>query len=86
MAAVALRGGQLAEAARLLGAVDGCLESTRTVLSPADQLVRRADLDAIHSRLDDAAFETAFHEGQAAQFEDFETLVNAVSRGANSGR
>ncbi len=79
MAAVALRGGQLAEAARLLGAVDGCLESTHTVLSPADQLVRRADLDAIHSRLDDAAFQTAFREGQAAKFEDFEAMANAVS-------
>ena len=79
MAAVALRGGQLAEAARLFGAGDACLESTQTVLSPADQLVRRADLDAIHSQLDDAVFETAFHEGQAAKFEDFESMANAVS-------
>jgi predicted ATPase/class 3 adenylate cyclase len=86
MAAVALRGGQPAEAARLLGAVDGWLESTQTLLAPADMLVRGADLDVAHSRLDDAAFDTAFREGHAAKFEDFEALVDAVLGGASIGR
>jgi predicted ATPase/class 3 adenylate cyclase len=78
MAAVALHKNQLVEASRLLGAADARLESAHTVLSPADQLVRQADLEAIHSRLDDAAFEAAFSEGHAAKLEDLEAMANAV--------
>jgi predicted ATPase/DNA-binding CsgD family transcriptional regulator len=85
MAGVALREGQLTEAVRLLGAVDGMLESTGFVLPPADELVRRADLAAIHSRLDDPAFDAAFAEGHAAKFEDLEAMTNGVSHRA-SGR
>jgi predicted ATPase len=85
MAGVVLREGRLTEAVRLLGAVDNLLESTRNVLPPADELVRASDLAAIHSRLDDAAFEAAFREGHAAKFEDLEAMANAVSYRA-SGR
>jgi predicted ATPase/DNA-binding CsgD family transcriptional regulator len=85
MAGVALHEGQLTEAVRLLGAVDGMLESTGFVLPPADELVRRADLAAIHSRLDDPAFDAAFAEGHATKFEDLEAMANAVSHRA-SGR
>jgi predicted ATPase/DNA-binding CsgD family transcriptional regulator len=85
MASVALREGQLTEAVRLLGAVDGMLELTGFVLPPADELVRRADLAAIHSRLDDPAFDAAFAEGHATKFEDLEAMANAVSHRA-SGR
>ncbi|HEV2029085.1 MAG TPA: hypothetical protein VGS16_11230 [Candidatus Dormibacteraeota bacterium] len=87
MAGVALRGGQLTEAVRLFGAVDGMLESRHMKLPPADELVRRADLAAIRSRLDDPAFDAAFREGHAAKFEDLEALANAVSlRVSDRGR
>jgi predicted ATPase/class 3 adenylate cyclase len=80
VAGLALRKGQLTEAVRLFGAAASMLESGGFVLPQADELVRRADLSAIHSRLDDAAFEAAFHEGQAAKFEDLEAMANAVMR------
>ena len=79
---VAQREGQWIEATRLFGAVDAMLESTHTVLPPADELVRRADLAAINSRLEEQAFNGAFHEGHAAKFEDLEAMANLVSRGA----
>jgi tetratricopeptide (TPR) repeat protein len=44
MASVALREGAVDEAARLFGEVDSMLESTHSVLPPADELVRRADV------------------------------------------
>ncbi len=78
MAALALRKGQLTEAVRLFGAAAGMLESGGFVLPQADELVRRADLAAIHSRLDGAAFDAAFREGHAAKFEDLEAMANAV--------
>ena len=85
MAGVALREGQLMEAARLFGAVGNMLESTGWVLPPADEQVRRADLDAIRVGLDDQAFEATFAEGHAAKFEDLEAMANAVSvRGSGS--
>jgi predicted ATPase/class 3 adenylate cyclase len=80
MAGVALRGGQLIEGVRLLGAVDGMLESKHMRLPPADELVRRADLAAMRLRLDDQAFNAAFREGHAVKFEDLEAMANAVSR------
>ncbi|HEV2029082.1 MAG TPA: adenylate/guanylate cyclase domain-containing protein [Candidatus Dormibacteraeota bacterium] len=83
---VLLREGQLIEAVRLFGAVDGMLESRHRVLSPADEMVRRSDLAALRSHLDDRAFEVAFREGHAAKFEDLDAMANAVSlRGGLSG-
>jgi len=82
MAGVALRGGELTEGVRLLGAVDGILESKHMRLPPADELVRRADLAALRSRLDDRPFDAAFREGRAVKFEDLEAMANAVSRHA----
>jgi predicted ATPase/class 3 adenylate cyclase len=79
---VALREGRLIEGVRLFGAVDSMLESTHRVLSPADDLVRRSDLTALHSQLDDRTFEAAFHEGHGAKFEDLEAMANLVSGGA----
>ena len=81
MAGVALRSGQLTEAARLLGAVDGMLGAKHMRLPPADELVRLGDLAAIRSQVDGAAFDAAFHEGRAAKFEDLEAMTNAVSPG-----
>jgi tetratricopeptide (TPR) repeat protein len=85
MAGVAVRAGQLTEAARLLGAVDGMLESKHMALPPADELVRRADLAAVRAQLDGSAFEAAFREGRSAKFEDLEAMVNAVSLRVGDG-
>jgi hypothetical protein len=82
MAGVAVRGGQLIEAVRLFGAVDGMLESKHMSLPPADELVRRVDLAAVRLRLDDQVFNSAFREGHAVKFEDLEAMANAVSRHA----
>jgi predicted ATPase/class 3 adenylate cyclase len=82
MAGLALREGRLTEAVRLFGAVDGMLQFTRTVLPPADELDRKADLAAIHSKLDDPAFDAAFGEGHTVKFEDLEAMANSVSSGA----
>jgi non-specific serine/threonine protein kinase len=79
MAGVAMRGGQLSEAARLFGAVDAMLESRHMTPPPADELVRRADVAATRARLGDEAFETAIREGRTAKFEDLEAMTNAVS-------
>jgi predicted ATPase/class 3 adenylate cyclase len=79
MAGVALREGRLIEATRLFGAVEGMLELTHAVLPPADEIVRRGDLESIRSRLDGAAFDTAFREGRSAKFEDLEPMARAVS-------
>jgi tetratricopeptide (TPR) repeat protein len=50
MAGVGLRNGALDEAARLFAQVDSMLESTHSVLPPADELVRRADLARLRER------------------------------------
>ena len=47
MASVALRNGELDRAVRLFREVDSILAATHSVLPPADELVRRADLAAI---------------------------------------
>jgi predicted ATPase/class 3 adenylate cyclase len=87
MGGVALREDQLTAAVRLFGAVDSMLESRHRVLSPADEQVRRADLAAAHSRLDDRAFDAAFAEGRAAKFEELDTMANAATlRGSDSSR
>jgi hypothetical protein len=62
----------------LFGAVDGMLESKHMKLPPADEMVRLADLAAIHSKLDGAAFDAAFRVGHSARFEDLEAMANAV--------
>jgi len=80
MAGVALRGGQLTEAARLFGAVDAMLESRHMALPPADEMVRRADLTATRSRLDETAFGVAYREGRSTKFEDLEAMGDAVMR------
>ena len=75
------------EAVTLFGAVDKLVASTHNVLPPADELVRREDIAAIRLRLDDSAFDGAFHKGYAANFEDLETMATAVSPGGgDSGR
>jgi tetratricopeptide (TPR) repeat protein len=79
LAGVALREGQLTEALRLFGAVDRMLLSTHHVLRPADEQVRRKDLATIHSRMDDRAFDVAFHEGQAATFDELEAIAGPES-------
>ncbi len=82
MAGVALREGQLTEAARLFGAAGGMLESTHTVLPPADEQIRGRDLAALRLKMDDRAFDVALAEGRAAKFEDLESMANAVSHSA----
>jgi predicted ATPase/class 3 adenylate cyclase len=87
MAGVALREIQFLEAVRLFGAVDNLLESTHTVLPPADELVRRADLAAIRLHMDGGAFDAALGEGRVAKFEELDAMANAVwLRGRGSGR
>ena len=81
MAGVALRRGELSEAVRLFGAVDGMLESRHWVLSPADERVRREDLAAIRLRIDTDAFDAAFREGQAATFDELEARLPKISAG-----
>jgi hypothetical protein len=81
MAGVALRGGQLTEAALLFGAVDGMLESKHMKLPPADEMVRLPDVGALRARLDDLSFDAAFFEGRAAKFEDLEAMASLVSVG-----
>jgi hypothetical protein len=61
------------------------LETAHRVLAPADEQVRRVDLDAIRRQLDDGEFVAAFAEGRAAKFEDLEAMTDAVSHRA-SGR
>ncbi|HEY4846077.1 MAG TPA: tetratricopeptide repeat protein, partial [Candidatus Dormibacteraeota bacterium] len=78
MAGVALRKGALADAVRLFGAVDSMLESTHNVLPPADEHVRREDLAAIHLRLDERAFDTAFGEGRGATLEQLNAVTDAL--------
>lgn len=86
-AGAALLQGELTDGVRLLGAVHKMLESTHTVLPPADEQIRRDDLAAIHVRLDERAFDAAFSEGRAAKFEELEAMANAVSlRGSKSSR
>jgi len=79
MASVASREGRLTEAVELFGAVDGMLEATRHVLPPADELVRTSELNGIHRKLDDPAFNAAFSQGQAVKFEHLEAMANLVS-------
>jgi hypothetical protein len=81
MAGVALRGGQLTEAARLFGAVDAMLESKHMKLPPADEMVRLADLAALRARLDHLPFDAVFREGREAKFEDLEAMTSLVSVG-----
>jgi hypothetical protein len=81
MAGVALRGGQLTEAAGLFGAVDAMLESKHMKLPPADEMVRLSDLAALRARLDGLSFDAAFREGREARFEDLEAMANLVSVG-----
>src|SRR5882762_4200076 len=83
MAGVALREGQVTEAARLFGAVHHMLDSTHMKLPPADEAVLRADLDTTRIQMDGAAFDAAFREGQAARFENLEAMANAVLGGAS---
>lgn len=79
MAGVALRAGALTDAAHLLGAVGGMLESTHTVLPPADEQVRRDDLAGVRLGLDDLAFGSAYGQGRAAAFDDLEAISNAIT-------
>ncbi|HVS49039.1 MAG TPA: tetratricopeptide repeat protein [Candidatus Dormibacteraeota bacterium] len=79
LAGVALRDGRLTEAVRLFGAVDNLVESTHNVLSPADEMVRSADLAAARSRLDAPVFDAAIHEGRQAKFEDLDAMANTIS-------
>jgi non-specific serine/threonine protein kinase len=72
LASIAAREGKLTDAARLLGAVDGMLESTHRVLAPADAQARQRDLTDIRSRLDDRSFDLAFGEGRAAKLDQLE--------------
>ena len=85
MAGVALRSGAFTDAARMFGAVDGMLESTRTVLPPADEQVRRSDLAAARLQLDDAAFDAAFRDGRALSFENIETMSNSIALQVSGG-
>lgn len=85
LAGVALRDGAFTEAARTFGAVDAMLESTDSVLPPADEQVRRADLAAVRLRLDDATFASAFREGRAASFEELEPMSNAIALRVSGG-
>lgn len=85
IAGVAMRGGALTEAARMFGAVDGMLETTHSVLPPADEQVRRSDLAALRLRLDDAAFASATLEGRAASFEELEPMSNAIELRVSGG-
>jgi hypothetical protein len=75
IAGVALKQGELTKAVRLFGAVDRMLESRHWVLSPADERVRREDLAAIRVQLDAPAFDAAFRAGQAATFDELESMA-----------
>jgi predicted ATPase/class 3 adenylate cyclase len=79
MAGVALRERRVKEGLRLFGAVDRMLESTHTVLRPADERSRSQDLTTIRSGMDDRAFGTSIREGKATRFEELEAMTDAVS-------
>jgi non-specific serine/threonine protein kinase len=79
MAGVALRDGEFADAAKLFGAVDGMLDTARTVLAPADEQVRRGDLATLRERLDKDILTAATREGRATGFEELQTLSNAIA-------
>jgi tetratricopeptide (TPR) repeat protein len=85
MAGVALREGEFTDAAKLLGAVDGMLESARTVLAPADAQVRSGDVAMLRQRLDKDALASTTREGRATRFEDLETRSNAIALRVGGG-
>jgi hypothetical protein len=85
MAGVALRDGEFTDAAELLGAVDGMLESARTVLAPADAQVRSGDVAMLRQRLDKDALASTTREGRATRFEDLETRSNAIALRVGAG-
>jgi hypothetical protein len=79
MAGVALREGELADAAKLFGAVDGMLDSARSVLAPADEQVKRGDVATLRERLDKDALAAATRAGRATGFEELETLSDKIA-------
>jgi tetratricopeptide (TPR) repeat protein len=79
MASVALRDGEFADAAKLFGAVDGMLDSARSVLAPADEQVKRGDLVTLRERLDKDALAEATRANRTMGFEELETLSNAIA-------
>jgi predicted ATPase/class 3 adenylate cyclase len=79
LAAVAVRAGALAEAARLHGAIAAMLDAANAVLPPADDQVRQADLAAIHSGLDPQAEAAAFDTGGAATSADVDRMAGAIA-------
>ncbi len=78
LAAVAVRAGSLVEAARLHGAIAAMLDSTHTVLAPADEQTRRADLAAIHAALGPQAAAAAFDTGRAATSVEVDRMAGAI--------
>lgn len=85
LAGVAARTGSFSEAAWLFGAVDAMLETTRMVLAPADELVRRADLATIRGRLDPDAVAAALNSGRAAAPEDVERAAQGTRAATMAG-
>jgi tetratricopeptide (TPR) repeat protein len=84
VAGIAARNRAFSEAAWLFGAVDAMLETTRMVLAPADELVRRADLATVRGRLDPEAIAAALNGGRAAAPEDVERAAQGI-RAATMG-
>jgi len=85
LAGVTARRGAFSEAAWIFGAVDAMLETTRKVLAPADELVRRADLATIRVRLDPDAVAAALDGGRDAAPEDVERAALRTRAAAPAG-
>jgi len=85
LAAVAFRSGALVDAARLYGAVASMLDTTHTVLAPADEHVRSADLAAVHAVLDRQGEVAALEGGRTATPAEIDSLAAAIATKIASG-
>ena len=68
-ASLALRTEAFADSARLFAATEAMLAAVHSVLAPADEQIRTADLAVVRDQLGDAAFAAARTEGRGAELE-----------------
>jgi len=68
-ASLALRTKAFADSARLFAATEAMLAAVHSVLAPADEQIRTADLAVVRDQLGDAAFAAARTEGRGGELE-----------------
>jgi predicted ATPase/DNA-binding XRE family transcriptional regulator len=76
LASVAAQLGELSLAARHLGSVDGLLTTSRTVLTPVDDLTYRRDAATVKVEMGKQAYDSAWSEGRGLTFD--EIVSNAI--------